>query len=328
MTGLVRRHPFAAATTTAATTAAALLGWQAFKRARAFDLKGKVVLITGGSRGLGQRLARAFFRQGARLVLCARDEAELAAARADLEPRGADVTTLRCDVRDRVAVERMVAEATDRVGPIDVLVNNAGIIQVGPVTSMNVDDFRRAMDTNFFGTVYATLAVLPEMRRRKEGRIVNITSIGAEVAVPHLLPYDCAKYAALGFSEGLRAELAADGVVVTTVIPGVMRTGGHRHAFYKGQQEAEYAWFAGSERTRLFSMSPSRAAKRIVEACRHGEAVVTLSWQAKMLRVMHAMLPGLTEDLLGLVHRVLPSASGAEGEQAALRGETIAPSMP
>jgi NAD(P)-dependent dehydrogenase (short-subunit alcohol dehydrogenase family) len=325
MTGLLRRHPYA--TASASASVAALLGWRVFRRVRALDLRDKVVLVTGGSRGLGLHLARVFARQGARLAICARDEEELARARADLEPRGAEVVTLRCDVRDRAAVEDMVAETTHRLGPVDVLVNNAGIIQVGPVETMDIDDFRRAMDTNFWGTVYATMAVLPEMRRRKEGRIVNITSIGAEVAMPHLLPYDCAKFAALGFSEGMHAELAADGIVVTTVIPGLMRTGGHRHAFFKGQHEHEYTWFTAGEHFPLLSMSPTRAAKRIVEACRRGEAIVTLTWQAKLLRVAHAVLPGFTDDLLGIVHRVLPSSAGA-GAQTALRGETVAPVGP
>jgi short-subunit dehydrogenase len=217
------------------------------------------------------------------------------------------VLAICCDVQRRDEVDAMVEEATARFGQIDVLVNNAGIVQVGPLATMALEDFERAMQTNFWGTVYSTLAVLPGMRARRAGNIVNITSIGAEVAVPHLLPYDCSKFAALGFSEGLHAELAADGIAVTTVIPGLMRTGGHRHAAFKGRREKEFAWFAGSERSPMFSMSAKRAAHRIVEACRLGEAEVTLSWQAKVLRLLHALVPGLTADLLGLVQRALPA---------------------
>src|SRR5213078_5332449 len=118
----------------------------------------------------------------------------------------------------------------------------------------------------FWGTLYPTLAVLPQMLERRSGRIVNITSIGGKVSVPHLLPYNCAKFAALGFSEGLRAELAKDGVSVATVIPGLMRTGSVVSAEFKGRTEAEFTWFSALARSPLTSMDVRRAARRILAA--------------------------------------------------------------
>src|SRR5437763_6066124 len=108
----------------------------------------------------------------------------------------------------------MVDEVAKRFGRIDVLVNNAGIIQVGPVENMTITDFENAMAVMFWGPVYATLATLPYMRQHGDGRIVNITSIGGKVSVPHLVPYSCAKFAAVALSEGLRAELASTGIRV------------------------------------------------------------------------------------------------------------------
>jgi short-subunit dehydrogenase len=180
------------------------------------------------------------------------------------------------------------------------------------------------MQTNFWGGVYLTLAVLPEMRARRAGWIANVTSIGGAVAVPHLLPYDCAKFAQLGFSEGLRAELAKDGVSVTTVVPGPMRTGSTAYAYFKGRHQRELAWFQAGATTRLTSMSAARAAAEIVLAIRRGEALVTLGWQARLLRVVHALLPGLVADLLGQVNRVLPHASGADVDRLAVSGRTLA----
>lgn len=305
--------------------AAAFLGWRALRRSRAVDLSGQVALVTGGSRGLGLLIARELGRQGCKVAICARDPEELERARQDILPRGAEaVMAVRCDVSDRAQVERMVEQVEAQLGHIGVLVNNASIIQVGPLDRMQLYDFQQAMDVNFWGSVYTTLAVLPGMRERGAGRIVNITSIGGEVAMPHLLPYDCAKFASVGFSEGLHAELAAAGVVVTTVIPGLMRTGGHRHAFFKGKREREYAWFAAGDQAPIIAMSAKRAAWRIVEACRRGEAVVTLTWQAKLLRVFHALLPGLTDEMMALVNRALPGP-GNDG-QFPLRGETVATS--
>src|SRR6185503_4123757 len=120
-------------------------------------------------------------------------------------------------------------------------------------------------------------AVLPEMRARREGRIVNITSIGGKISVPHLLPYSASKFALVGLSEGLRAELAKDGIVVTTICPGLMRTGSPRNATFKGQHRAEYAWFSIGDSLPVTAMSADRAARQILTACKRGEAEVVLS---------------------------------------------------
>ncbi len=190
------------------------------QRPRSYALAGRTVLITGGSRGLGLVLARAVARAGARVAICGRDAATLDRARGDLEQRGAQVLALPCDVTIREAVDAMVREVGERLGPIDVLINNAGVISVGPVEAMEVEDFQQAMATNFWGPLYSILAVLPGMRRRGEGRIVNIASIGGKISVPHLVPYSASKFALVGLSEGLRAELAKDGIAVITICPG------------------------------------------------------------------------------------------------------------
>ncbi len=109
-------------------------------------------------------------------------------------------------------------------GRVDIVVNNAGIIQVGPMSTTTVEDFATALDVMFWGALYPTLAVLPQMRARRSGHVVNITSIGGMVSVPHLLPYTCAKFAAVGLSEGLRTELGQEGIHVTTVVPGWRRS--------------------------------------------------------------------------------------------------------
>src|SRR5207248_11797324 len=135
---------------------------------RRFDLNGKVVLITGGSRGLGLVLAREFAAEGARLGLCARDAAELERAKDELEARGAEVFTVTCDVTNRKQIEDTVLAVQMHYGTIDVLVNNAGIIQVGPMETMTHQDFERAMDVHFWAPLHATIAALPEMIRKRD----------------------------------------------------------------------------------------------------------------------------------------------------------------
>ncbi|MDQ4078561.1 MAG: SDR family oxidoreductase [Chloroflexota bacterium] len=286
------------------------------QRTQESELSGQVALVTGSSRGLGFLLARELAREGCRLVICARDEAELERARADLEQEGAEVLAIPCDLSDRHQVARMVEEATRRFGRVDVLVNNAGIIQVGPLQSLTLQDFEDAFGVMFWGVLYPTLAVLPQMLERQEGRIVNITSIGGKVAVPHLLPYICAKFAAVGLSEALRAELASQGVTVTTIVPGLMRTGSPLNAFFKGQQKDEFTWFSLGSSLPFISMDAERAARQIISAAKRGEAEFTLTLPARLLARFQGLFPGLTANLLGLITPLLlPGPAGTSKEK-------------
>ena len=306
-------------------------GTAAFVAARAvrrklkeYALAGKSVLITGGSRGLGLELAREFARQGARVAICARDAEELKSAARKLQQEGYAVLALPCDLSKREQVEALIKEVSQHFGQLDVLVNNAGIISVGPVEEMTASDFELVMQTNYFAALYAILAVLPEMQARRAGRIVNISSIGGKLSVPHLMPYSASKFALAGLSKGLRAELQKDGIAVTTVYPGLMRTGSPRNATFKGQHRAEYAWFSISDAAPLISMNAARAARQIVAACKNGTGEIVLSLPAKLAARLNAHLPALTADLLGLVNQLLPgpggigqaSATGQESESS------------
>jgi NAD(P)-dependent dehydrogenase (short-subunit alcohol dehydrogenase family) len=274
-----------------------------------FSFTGKTVLVTGASRGLGLVLARELTRQGARVAICARDAAELERARAELEATGAEVLAVTCDVSDAAQAGSFVSQALERFGAVDVLINNAGIIQVGPMESMGLQDFREAIEINYFGIVHTTLAALPHLR--PGSRIVNICSIGGAVAIPHLLPYVGSKYAAVGFSEGLTVETAPYGIRVTTILPFVMRTGSHWNALFKGRRDREVAWFAIGASLPLTSVSAERAASRILLACARGERFVTVGVLAKAMRVIHALVPGLVNGAATLVNRLLPAPGGA-----------------
>src|SRR5689334_10216313 len=282
----------------------------AFSRLFEYDLKDKTVLITGGSRGLGLVMAREFAREGSRLVLCARDEQELEQARLDVERFGREVIVARCDVTNRHDVMAMVADVHTRFGSIDVLVNNAGVIQVGPLEVMTHEDFELAMQANFWGPLNTIMAVLPSMRQKKTARIVNISSIGGKVSVPHLVPYSASKFALVGLSKGLRAELRKDGIVVTTVCPGLMRTGSPRNANFKGKHREEYAWFSISDSLPVTAIKAERAARQIVDACKQGRAELVITMQAKLAVTFDALFPELSAEMLALVNRVLPGPGG------------------
>ena len=303
----------------------------ATRERRRIDFKGKNVLISGASRGLGLELARIFAAEGAGLVLFARDAERLKQTASELERYGTRISAFTCDITNPVQVREAVRAVLQTVSHVDVLINNAGIIQVGPVENMALTDYEHAMAVHFWGPLHLTDAIAPHMKALGQGRIVNITSIGGKVAVPHLLPYAASKFALVGFSEGLRAELLKDGIYVTTVCPGLMRTGSHFHALFKGQHKKEYALFAIANASPFLSTSSQAAAHAIVEACRYGKAEITITPQARLLRVMNALCPGFVSDVLALVNRALPKPEKKAGGNVAKEGwasrSMLAPSL-
>lgn len=293
---------------------------------RKIDLAGKVVVVTGSSSGFGLLIARQAARMGARLVLAARGEADLRAAAADLKATGADVLAVPTDLADEGQARNLIARAIERFGRVDVLVNNAGIISVGPVETMTVDDYKAAMAINFWGELYPTLAVLPHMKAQGAGRIVNVSSVGGRISVPHLLPYCASKFALTGLTEGLRAELARSNILVTGVYPGTIRTGGHTHATFKGDRNAEYTWFALSDTVPIASTSADYAARRLWDAALHGDPEVVIGWNARLAVVLHNLFPEWTVELMSVVNRLLPVATQLHGE--AIRGEALGGKIP
>lgn len=281
------------------------------RRARQIDFAGRTVVISGGSRGLGLELARRFAREGAAVALLARDDEELQRAERELETAGAHVLSVRCDIRDEQDIENGVRRVIERRGRIDVLVNNAGVIQVGPFENMDREDFETALDVHLWGPFRLMKHVIPHMKRQGGGRIVNIASIGGKVAVPHLLPYSLSKFALVGLSDGIRAELAKDRIRVTTVCPGLMRTGSHVNASFKGHHKAEFALFSLSNAVPLFSVSSGRAARQIVDACRYGDPFLMISPQARALHVMSALFPNLTADIFNVVASIMPRSTAS-----------------
>lgn len=308
---------FRKAVTTGAFLAGAATAYRCLVReARRISFRDRVAVITGGSRGLGLVLARQLAAEGAKLAILARDERELENAIRQIAARGAEVVAIPCDVTQQERVNAAIQQVIDRYGRLDLLINNAGTIQVGPLDHMKLADFEYAMDVHLRGPLYTTLAALPHLRKLGEGRIVNISSIGGEVAVPHLLPYSTSKFALVGLSEGLRAELARDNIFVTTICPGLMRTGSIYNANTKGQHGREFLWFGISDSLPVNSQSAERAARQILNAARHGDARLTTTPQAKLAVAAHALFPELLADVMALANRLLPNPAGGDAPRA------------
>lgn len=181
----------------------------------------KIWLVTGSAAGLGRDIAEAALKAGNMVVATARDPDRLA----DLaDSHGDRVLPLALDVTDNAAAEAAVEATIERFGRIDVLVNNAGYGHLSPFEQMSAADFRDQIETNFFGVVNLSRAVLPAMRRQRSGHIIQISSVGGRMSTPGLSAYQAAKWAVGGFSESLAQEVASIGIKVCTLEPGGMRT--------------------------------------------------------------------------------------------------------
>jgi short-subunit dehydrogenase len=306
----------------AATLGAGAITARIFPSVAPFSYRNRSVVITGGSRGLGLAMAKRLVHEGARITLLARDGAELERAKGFLEKDKSvknlgSAISIVCDVSDpedlRAAFNRVEAE----YGGIDVLINNAGSVSAGPFEATNERDFEAQMNLHFFAILRATRLILPYFKKTGGGRIVNISSLGGKMSVPHMSPYCASKFALSGFSQGISAELRRDGIYVTTVYPGLMRTGSPIQAVFKSDQEKEFAWFAISDSMPGLSISADRAARQILHGVSVGKSEVIITLPAKLGIFVHNNFPELFNFGMHLANRFLPQGVSQERKTGA-----------
>ena len=287
------------------------------------SLRDKVIIITGGSTGLGLALARRLTEEGAIVAICARSEETLERAKIDLISHGARVFTSVCDVSRQEEAEAFVEAVVARYGQIDIVVNNAGVIMVGAMESFEIEEYEQAMDIMYWGTVHMTRAVLPHFKAKNDGQFVNITSIGGMVAVPQLLPYVAAKYAAVGFSMALAAELRKDNITVSTVVPGLMRTGSFINALFQKGNRKEFKLFAAMSTAPVITISAENAVNGIMAAIRRKKTFSVLGLPAKTIRQLYSHFPGTMIRVFGFLNRFVPAKEGTlyfeKGENIRIR---------
>lgn len=279
-----------------------------FSPSRPLPLRGRVAVVCGGSRGLGRALAQELMQQGASVAICGRDRHSLEETHDWLSSAGGRVFSQVCDLRSEVQTRDFLAEVERELGPVDILIANAATILVAPIETLSPADFDLAMREIFGTAMRSALTALPNMQARRSGTIAFITSIGGKLGLPHLAPYSAAKFAEVGLAEALSAEVAKDGVRVLSVFPGLMRTGSHMHALFRGNPERELGWFGAGAVTPVFSIGTERAARRVVRAIIDGERRITLTPAAKLATALHHFLPGLWATLSSLGGRLLPRA--------------------
>lgn len=252
----------------------------------------KVVLITGASSGIGRALAFTFGREGAKLVICARNQQAIEVVANEL--RQANITTLAlsADVSVEADVKRLVEQTITQFGRIDVLINNAGITMRSLVIDTDPAVIQKVMDINFMGTVYATRYALPHIQQTK-GSIVGISSIAGYRGLPVRAGYSASKFAMNGFLEALRTELLRSGVHVLTACPGFTASNIRYSALdAHGQVAGETMRDEGS------MMTAEECAAHILQAVKHRRRELVLTTQGKLTVFLNKWLPGLTDRLV------------------------------
>jgi short-subunit dehydrogenase len=264
------------------------------------SLKDKVIVITGGSKGLGLVLARQLLEEDCKL----RSKEELQLAQENI---GKNVFIKTCDVARREEVDEFLLAVIRHYGQIDVLINDAGIMMAGALESYTSKEYQDSMNIMFWGIMNTTYAILPHFKERGEGQIINITSIGGMVPVPHMLPYVSAKFAAVGFSQGCTAELRKDNIFVTTIVPGLMRTGSYTNAFFQDQNKQEFKLFAALSTAPVITISAEKAARKIIRAIKNRDVMQVLGIPAKILLTLDHLFPATMVRAYGLASRFIPS---------------------
>ncbi|MBI2760198.1 MAG: SDR family oxidoreductase [Chloroflexi bacterium] len=254
------------------------------------QIRGTTVVITGATSGIGRETAREFARGGARVIVAGRREERLQEVVAEIEGRGGQALAVRTDVADQAQVERLIEQAEERFGRIDTLVNNAGVGIAARFEDQPLDDFRRVMDINFWGAVYACKAAVPRMRAQGGGVIINISSILGRRGVPFETAYCASKFALRGFSEALRTEVMADGIDVSTIFPGAVETEIFESA----------ANTTGLDLPAFLPKFPARdLARIIVQNARFPQPEIVMALDAQFIDFFNRLAPGMVDVFLG-----------------------------
>jgi short-subunit dehydrogenase len=247
------------------------------------DYRDTAGIVTGASSGIGAQLARDLAARGMRVALLARRTERLAALAADIERAGGQALVAACDVSDRAAVERAVAAVLARFGRVDLLVNSAGYGRHVLFKDHDLDDIERMMRTNYLGTVYMTRAVLPAMRARGRGWVMNVSSVAGRLGQPDEAAYSASKFAVTGLSEGIACELAPLGIHVLVVYPALVRT-----EMFTPEVLARMPPGA----TRSF-LEPPEFSRRVLRALERGRYEVTVPGYVGLGYVMRTLLPSV-----------------------------------
>ncbi len=252
------------------------------------NLTNKVILLTGASSGIGESVAKELARYKVNLVITARREDRLKNLATDLYPKVKSITVIPCDLTKRAQIDELIEKVIERHGKIDILLNIAGWGSYGWIEDLSWEDIRGQYDVNIVAMAYLIHKVVPSMKERKSGVIVNMSSYASKVAIPPMNIYASTKYAVEGLTDALRRELSAWGIKVIRIHPGsVSGTEFNQKAHARGGQEYKLAGIG--------RVSREYAAKKIIEAIKKEKKVVMFSWLYRFPAFINLHFPFLVD---------------------------------
>lgn len=254
-------------------------------------ISGKLAVVTGAASGIGRGTAIELAKRGARLAISDLDRAGLAETAKRIEAIGGKVSTYLLDVADRDAVYAFAQEIESAHGGADIVINNAGVAQIARVDELSYEDFEWVMNIDFWGMVYGTKAFLPQIRKKGEGHIVNVSSIFGIISVPSQAAYNSAKFAIRGFTEALRHEMKGTRINVSCVHPGGIKTNIVRNARFPQSTQATVREEAASGFDKLARTTPEKAGETIVNGIAKDKGRILIGVDAKIIDLLQRILP-------------------------------------
>jgi short-subunit dehydrogenase len=252
------------------------------------ELRGTVGILTGASRGIGVYLAEALARKGVDLALAARSAEDLESTAKIVRDLGVRAITVPTDVTKREDLEDLLARAIDELGPVDLLVNNAGVEHYDYFEEADLDVIEKVIRTNLIATEWLTRLVLPDMVSRRRGHIANIASVAGKTAAPYNTVYSSSKHGLVGFSWSLREEMKRYGIGVSVVNPGYVGDAGMFHDWSQGEKPPGL----------IKTVTPQKVAEKTIEAIEKNKAeVMVTTGMANIVDILHAISPKLTTNV-------------------------------
>ena len=264
------------------------------------------VLITGASQGIGRAIAQSFAENHYNVVLAARQSDRLDAAAQELEAAGHSALAILTDVKDPVQVEHLVQKAIAHYGAIDVLVNNAGIYISGAVEEFSLADWHQAIDTNLWGYIHTTHAILPHFLERQAGTLVNIGSVGGKISLPYLVPYTTTKFAVTGLTQALRSELSPKGIQVVGIYPNLIKSNFLERAIFRGKddQDTRDRYDQVDKILKVPGIeTPADVAKAVLHAVKHKQNKDVVVGSANMATAFNTVFPSLMQKMFNVIFK-------------------------
>jgi short-subunit dehydrogenase len=275
------------------------------------EIRGKTALVTGASSGIGRAIALRLADEGATLFLIDIDEKGLADTAAESRARGVEVVTRRCNVAEPREVSAAVAEALSRWNGVDILVNNAGITYYGKIERMSADHWDRLMRVNLLSHIQFTRELLPSLLERREAHVLNVCSVLGLIGMPKVGAYCTSKFGMVGFSESLRNELGRQGLGVTALCPGFVRTNLFTNAPLEAKVEQHKL------PPKAICTTPERVANAAVQAIYRNRRLVVMEPFARLMYATKRFAPWLLDGIFHLGRRKRVATKIARLEQAA-----------